>query len=182
MTTTNPTEAITSALTDHTEATAAQLAELAGIGRSTANKFLAALEREGKVVRRAGGHEGGRRAADHWTLATKQIDAAGTSSLEVTDDPPRDDETLDSTAAPSVTEPGDSEAHTAGAGRLGRGALSGLVLDYLAERQGDAIGPSAIAKALDRSSGAVGNACERLTEAGKLQRTSDAPRRYAVAS
>jgi DNA-binding IclR family transcriptional regulator len=182
MTTTNPAEAVTSALSDHPEATAAQLAELAGIGRSTANKFLAALEREGKVVRRPGGHEGGRRAADHWSLATEQLDAAGTATPEVTDDPPQDDETLDSTATTSVTEPDDSTSSASGAARLGRGELSGLVLGYLVEHRGDAIGPSAIAKALERSSGAVGNACERLTEAGKLRRTSDAPRRYAVAS
>ena len=177
MTTTNPAQAITSALADHPEATAAQLAELAGIGRSTANKFLAALEREGAVVRRPGGHEGGRRAADHWSLADTPGEALDAPSPETENHKMIDD------AEPSDGELGDPDVPApAGAGRLGRGALSGLVLDYLTSHGGDGIGPSAIAKALDRSSGAVGNACERLTEAGKVRRTSDAPRRYAVVS
>jgi DNA-binding MarR family transcriptional regulator len=182
MTTTNPAEAITSALADHPEATAAQLADLTGIGRSTANKFLAALEREGTVVRRPGGHVGGRRAADHWSLAGGGTDATvgDTAAPEGTNDPP-DDETSED-AEPSAVEPGERDTDTTGAARLGRGELSGLVLDYLTEHGGEGIGPSAIAKALERSSGAVGNACERLTETGKLRRTSDAPRRYAVAS
>jgi len=181
-TTTNPAEAITSALGEHPESSAAELAEVAGIGRSTANNFLAALERAGKVVRRPGGHEGGRRVSDRWSLATEASsgdsggDAAPTEGAVAATTPPNAE-----TSSPSA-DATDNDAEAPSASRLGRGELSGLVLDYLTEHRGDAIGPSAIAKALDRSSGAVGNACERLTAAGTLRRTSDAPRRYAVAS
>lgn len=49
-------------------ATAAELAEAAGIGRSTANKTLAVLEAEGRVSRTARGPEGGRRQPDRWNL------------------------------------------------------------------------------------------------------------------
>jgi len=58
---TTPTEAVTAALAAHPESSAAELAEAAGIGGSTASKYLADLERDGVAVRRPGGHEGARR-------------------------------------------------------------------------------------------------------------------------
>ncbi len=61
-------EALLGALANRPGATAADLAEAAGIGRSTAGKLLASLQAEGRVVRQPGGHQGGRRAADRWTL------------------------------------------------------------------------------------------------------------------
>jgi predicted ArsR family transcriptional regulator len=65
---TTPIEAITAALAAHPESSAAELAEVVGIGGSTASKNLATLERDGVVVRHPGGHEGGRRVADRWAL------------------------------------------------------------------------------------------------------------------
>lgn len=62
-------EAILNALRQHPDATAAKLAEAAGIGRSTAAKTLATLEAEGRVVRQRGTPRGGKAAPDHWTLA-----------------------------------------------------------------------------------------------------------------
>jgi predicted transcriptional regulator len=56
------------ALTAHPGGTAAELATEAGIGRSTATKLLAALAAEGRVRREQGGREGGKPAADRWTL------------------------------------------------------------------------------------------------------------------
>lgn len=58
------------ALAKNPGATAAELAEAAGIGRSTANKALAVLEAEGRVSRTARGPEGGRRQPDRWNLVT----------------------------------------------------------------------------------------------------------------
>ncbi|MDA8313904.1 MAG: MarR family transcriptional regulator, partial [Actinomycetota bacterium] len=51
-------ETVLEALGRHPGATVAELAEAAGIGRSTASKALAALEDEGKVRRLPGGREG----------------------------------------------------------------------------------------------------------------------------
>jgi DNA-binding MarR family transcriptional regulator len=162
---TTPTEAVTAALAAHPESSAAELAEAAGIGGSTASKYLADLERDGVAVRRPGGHEGGRRVADRWALA----DAVA----------PIGPGTEPGTGA--VTE-GVPTTHDEGsAPRLHKGELSTLVLDFLKAHSGDAIGPSAIGKALGRSSGAVANACQRLEASGSLRLASDSLRRYQIA-
>jgi DNA-binding MarR family transcriptional regulator len=59
-------QALLGALADRPGATAPELAQAAGIGRSTATKLLATLASQGRVLRQ----RGGRRAADHWTLPT----------------------------------------------------------------------------------------------------------------
>jgi hypothetical protein len=61
--------------------------------------------------------------------------------------------------------------------RLAAGALQGMVQDFLTEHPGDH-GPTAIGRALGRSSGAVANALERLVTAGWASRSNDRPRRY----
>ena len=43
-------------------------------------------------------------------------------------------------------------------------------------------GPGAVAKALDRSSGAVGNCLVRLTDDKKVGQVSGKPRRYTIAA
>ncbi|KPM50281.1 ATPase AAA [Frankia sp. R43] len=64
--------------------------------------------------------------------------------------------------------------------RLSPYALHRLVAEYLLDNPGSH-SPTAVAKALGgRSSGAVGNALDRLTEAGQAALTSPAPRRYAA--
>lgn len=77
-------EAITKALAAQGELTSAELAATAGLGRSTVTKTLAALERAGKVRRRPGGSEGGRRLPDRWSLAPsgQRGPNAGSSSTE----------------------------------------------------------------------------------------------------
>jgi hypothetical protein len=61
-------DALLAAVAVHPGASAADLAAVTGIGRSTATKALAALAVEGKVVRRAGGLDAGHRLADRWSL------------------------------------------------------------------------------------------------------------------
>lgn len=63
--------------------------------------------------------------------------------------------------------------------RLGSGALRGLIVDYLRDNPG-AHGPSAIAKVLDRSAGAVNNALEKLVADGYAIKTQQAPKRFAI--
>jgi DNA-binding transcriptional ArsR family regulator len=154
---TTPIEAITAALAEHPEVSAAELAEAAGIGGSTASKYLASLERDGIAVRRPGGHEGGRRVADRWALTSSTVSTEPSAE----DVPPATDESS--------------------ASRLHKGELSTLVFDYLKAHAGEAIGPSAIGKALSRSSGAVANACQRLEVSGRLRLASASPRRYEIA-
>lgn len=71
---------------------------------------------------------------------------------------------------------------TAGRGpRLAPGALHGLVEDYLRDHPDGEFGPTKIGHELGRSTGAVGNALERLVTAGYAVRTNDRPKRYTLA-
>ncbi|MGB6163280.1 MAG: MarR family transcriptional regulator [Pseudonocardiaceae bacterium] len=75
---------------------------------------------------------------------------------------------------------GDEGQEPAKAPRLGKGALRGMVEDYLAEHPGEQLSPSAIGKALNRSSGAVNNALEKLVADGYAVQTQDKPKRFAA--
>ena len=150
----NPAEAVLAALADRPEATAAEVAEAAGIGRSTATKALAALAAAKKVRRVAGGRDGGRRRPDRWSLTTS------------------------TNARPTRTE---RAGAADGAARLGKGQLAELVLAHLRRHPGEH-SPTGVANALGgRSAGAVGNALDRLVAAGQAKQSSAKPRRYQAA-
>jgi len=64
--------------------------------------------------------------------------------------------------------------------RLRPGQLDGLVLDFVnAQGKEVALGATAVAKALGRSAGAVGNCLVRLAAAGQVHQVSEKPRRYS---
>jgi MarR family len=153
-------EALLGALTDRPGATATELAQAAGIGRSTAAKLLATLAGQGRVLRQPGGLKDGRRAADRWTL-------------------PPPGPTQDAGAPPTAPTP-PAEPPSTNSGRLGAGQLRQLVLGCLAERPGQALSPTAIAKTLDRSAGAVANALLVLAAQGAVTQTQPKPRRYTI--
>ena len=52
--------------------TAGELADAAGVGRSTVGKVLVRLDRAGRVRRTPGGRDGGRRLPDRWELAARR--------------------------------------------------------------------------------------------------------------
>lgn len=57
--------------------------------------------------------------------------------------------------------------------------LDGLVLDYMRKHATDEpLGPTAIAKGLGRSSGAVANCLARLASTKHVRKVSERPRRY----
>ncbi|WP_306356769.1 MULTISPECIES: helix-turn-helix domain-containing protein [unclassified Nocardia] len=60
------------------------------------------------------------------------------------------------------------------------GSLRGLVEDYLRDHPDEEFTPGAIGKALTRSSGAVYNACFKLTELGVAHQTCEQPKRFAL--
>lgn len=66
--------------------------------------------------------------------------------------------------------------------RLSPGALHGMVEDYLRDHPDEEFGPTKIGHELGRSTGAVGNALERLVTSGYAVRTKDRPKRYALAT
>jgi hypothetical protein len=155
-------DALRKALAAQPDATAADLAATAGLGRSTASKTLARLEQTGEVRRHLGGRDGARRLPDRWTLTT-------------------------ATPAPDATaeqdgEPAKNAMPASNHERLKPGQLEGLILTYMQEHPAEPLGPGAVAKALQRSSGAVGNGLARLTRAKKVRQVNDKPRRYQIAS
>ena len=155
-TTTTTAEAVLAALGSG-PASAAEVAEAAGIGRSTATKVLAALAASGQVERTPGGRDGARRLPDRWALPV----AAG--------DPD-----------PSAGDGGDPQGTASP--RLGKGELATMVAAFLHDHPGEH-SPSAVAKALGgRSAGAVGNALGRLAASGQATQTGDRPRRYRAAA
>jgi hypothetical protein len=162
-------QALLDALADHPAATATELAEAAGIGRSTATKLLATLAAQGRLARQPGGHKGVRRAADRWILpAPTPTEHPGASTAAAPASPAQP--TLP--AAPSP----------AGSGRLRSGQLRQLVVGCLAERPGQALSPTAIAKTLGRSAGAVANALQVLAGQGAVAQPQAKPRRYTIAA
>lgn len=72
--------------------------------------------------------------------------------------------------------PGDSKN-----GRLGPGELDKLVLTYMRRHRKDAPHtPSAVAKAIERSSGAVANCLGRLEKGKKVRLVQPKPRKYEL--
>lgn len=170
-------------------ATTAELSISAGIGKSTAGKLLAAWAADGSVARTSGTHAG-RRTADRWTIpatdapAGEDDDPTGggsgpsdTAPASLAPQPTATPATGTSTdEAPNVAD----SAATTKAPRLGKGALRGMVEDHLRTHAGEEFSPNAIGKALDRSSGAVNNALEKLVTDGYAVRTQDKPKRFAI--
>jgi len=63
--------------------------------------------------------------------------------------------------------------------RLRPGELDGLVLSFMCKREKELpMSPSAIAKGIGRSSGAVGNCLDRLAKGKQARLASKSPRRY----
>ncbi|MGH4009897.1 MAG: MarR family transcriptional regulator [Pseudonocardiaceae bacterium] len=196
-------------LNAHPAATTANLAVLAGIGRSTAGKILAAWATEGSVTRSPGSAQGGRGGADTWTICEATVDhgtkpavdqwpdvavtdgsvpdtapsATDNTSSEVADCPDRnaaEQPRFPGTPGADTVTPRDEGSEPAKAPRLGKGALRGMVEDYLAEHASEQFSPSAIGKALNRSSGAVNNALDKLVADGYAIQTQDKPKRFRI--
>ena len=68
-----------------------------------------------------------------------------------------------------------------GLARLGKGELAAQVLDHLRAHPKVEFTPTELSHKLNRSNGAIQNACERAMEDGLVVRTSDAPKRYRYA-
>jgi hypothetical protein len=161
-------QAVLNALASEPDATAADVASAAAVGRSTASKVLARLASSGEVRRTEGGRDGARRLPDRFALASAETAAA--------DGEPK--------AAEDATPKAAADAKPNAAGKhLKPGQLDGLVLGYLKENADSGPhGPTTVAKALNRSSGAVGNCLVRLTKSKEVRQDSEKPRRYSLAA
>ncbi|MCA1229952.1 hypothetical protein [Saccharopolyspora sp. 6M] len=176
--------------------TTAALAVAAGVGRSTAAKALSRWALAGTITRDVVGEGAGQRS--EWSRPQHPApEAALGQAPEQEPEPeeaPRQPELAIVPEAPSVPEQTTEEAGIepdSGRGevpappvtreRLAPGALHGLVEDFLREHPGDEFGPSKIGKELSRSSGAVNNALEKMTEKGVVVKTREAPKRFMLA-
>lgn len=189
------------ALHAHPGSTTAQLASHAGIGASTAGKVLARWLSDGHVSRAPGpaDNDGGRRRlAGTWTSAASATDTAPPDAIPVAPAvgpsaaPGTETDAAVSANAPAAetarhskkqqTDGAGNLAHnTNGAPKLRSGELRGQVEDHLQEHPGTEFSPVEIGNKLGRSSGAVSNALEKLTDEGIAVRTSDKPKRYRLA-
>jgi DNA-binding IclR family transcriptional regulator len=175
-------EAVKKALKTSPGATAEGVASAASIGRSTAGKVLARLTQAGEVSRTEGGREEGRRLPDRYSLRNA-LTGSGSSVAQAKDSGGAD------VKAPANRKGSQSKAATPatppalnGVDRLRPGQLEGLVITYLKENAATGPhGPTGIARALERSSGAVGNCLVRLAEAKQVRQVTDKPRRYSLA-
>ena len=153
-------QAILKALAANPDATAAEVAAAANVGLSTASKILARLASAGEVRRTEGGRDGARRLPDRFALASA--------------------EPATKAAKPKVAA--DAKPKATGE-HLKPGQLDGLVLAYLKKNADSGPhGPTAVARALNRSSGVVGNCLVRLTKAKQVRQDNEKPRRYSLAA
>ena len=167
------TEVVAEALRAHPNVTVDELSAAVGVGRSSVAKALVELENAGIAVRAAGGRDGGRRLPDLWSPV--RVDSPLTDSAPNAEPVEHGDPTDAPKRVADNKAPSDRE-------RLGKGALGSLVLAHLAASPEEEHGAVAVAKALGgRSSGAVGNALQRLCDSGHAVLTSASPRRYRFA-
>lgn len=204
----SPEDAILAAVEANPGAATEGIANSAGVARSTAAKTLARLADAGKVVRHEGGREKGKRLPDRWTVTGIEMPAAyathtktpagadskstppSTSKLAGKAGATPDGAKAATTAAkgkltgkgssaPKASNAGESEQPAGKQERLKAFGLDPLVLAYVQEHADNAPhGPAAVAKAIERSSGAVANCMKRLAENDKLRQVSDKPLRY----
>jgi hypothetical protein len=184
-------EAVKAAVEKHPGATSEGIAGVAGIGRSTAGKVLGRLADAGEVTRHRGGRgSGARRLPDRWTLAGVAMpDAyAGHVISDATGEQPAEQAGGGKGAKAGKGKASDAAGEGAASsgepegGKLKPGGLDPLVLGYLeANADSGPHGPTHVARALQRSSGAVGNCLVRLTGEKKVKLVTEKPRRYSIA-
>lgn len=184
------------ALKAHPGATTANLATVAGVGRSTASKLLSRWAAEGLVTRATGKDQS---VPVTWTLSDEQNDAAAVEVAATSEDvdptadqdgdaPVGDNDDREADPSPSPasdvgtlsdpTPSADLTADTPNKERLPKGALYELVRDFLQAHPGEEFGPAKIGTELVRSSGAVNNALEKLVTNGLATKTCEAPKRF----
>lgn len=179
----SPEETIKAVVAKTPGATTDGIARVVGISRSTAGMVLARLADTREITRHRGARDRGKRLPDRWTSSGVEIPDAYTGHVLPAIEKP-DTPAGKSKGGKKPTAKASDGAATGSkpeGGKLKPGGLDPLVLRYLKDNAASGPhGPTAIAKALERSSGAVGNCLVRLTDAKKVKLASDKPRRYSL--
>jgi hypothetical protein len=178
--------------------TVADLADAAGVNRSTVSKILVALEVAGAAVRTSGVQDGARRMPDLWRLAEQPSDLASLKEKDdeswasVATEQPEvkpDDEVAVPIPAPAgegitvveeegASKPSPAPENESGKSRLGSGKLREMVLSHLREHPNEELSPTAIGKALARSAGAISNALDKMVDTEEVIQTNEKPRKF----
>lgn len=172
--------------------TTAQVVVAASVGRSTAAKALSRWAASGLIIR----HDGDPDTPATWAHLPELSDHGNdepapdpggiSAAVERPEAAASDGEEL----RPASEGPGsEQEPGIAGSAglmpvkpkRLQPGELHRLVGDHLRENPGEEFGPSQISKHLNRSSGAINNALEKMVDEGVAVKTQVAPKRFALA-
>lgn len=180
------------ALVANPGATAATLASTAGVGRSTATKILSRWAAEGLAVRTDGKDQS---VPVTWTLRDDQTDGIpevadtakhvkAATGQESDDGAEGEAEAPTPTGTDAKTVPDTTDAPAPAPDspkgeRLPKGGLYDLVKAFLYEHPGESFGPAKIGTLLERSSGAVNNALEKMVTQGLAKKTCDAPKRFS---
>lgn len=176
--------------------TTTQVVAAARVGRSTAGKALARWAAAGLITRHdapdhttatiwchtpAEQHEPGADTAEPDHAPPSDAHTPPESAEALTADAPADDDADAAEHSEGQTEPTSAVLSAGRPERLKSGGLYGLVEDYLRDRPGQEFGPSQIGKDLNRSSGAVNNALEKMTSKKVAVKTQAAPKRFSIA-
>ncbi|WP_280332935.1 hypothetical protein [Nocardia wallacei] len=169
-------------------ATVSALAYDAGMSVSTARAILGRMADDGTAVRVT--DPDAPRATYRWSLAdtatgrrSGRRKKTGTTAPATPPATPADgSDTADDASSPAANGAGALE-------KLPSGALRGMVEGHLRANPGESFSPTALKRALEEvhaprqlSSGAINNALEKLTSDGIATRTSDAPKKWALAA
>jgi predicted transcriptional regulator len=232
---------VASLLSAETGESIGELAEKAGLSRTTASKALTALETAGTARREDGGRAGAHRAPDRW-FATARTDDAQPATADLDDatppvdgvaepeplpeasvepgeqadaqpesadgepDVPSDGQVQDEPAPTPPAEPANAPDPQPAASatprqakpakktpatpatpaaapggeerRLPKGGLRSMVAEHLEGNPELVVTASKLGKVLDRSSGAVANALDKLIELGAVEQVGDKPRTF----
>jgi len=196
--------AVLATLVEYPQTTVIALAEAACVGKSSAAAALRLLEQHGLAARTVHPPEDGKpRPADFWS-ATRE---AGTALIALdapeTRDPdverphlgqPDGDGSSSNAVDALRNEPASattSESAPIGAvgsadpgpmaARLGKGALREAVLQYLQDHPDATFTPTALSKALVKSSGAISNALDVLVAKSEAVMVCEKPRTFRAA-
>jgi len=175
---------VRSALAGGHDLTVAELADAAGLGKSTVAKALARLETAGQAARTPGARNGTRQP-DQWNTAApsrhrSRHRGGGTGPQPAT--PAANDPASRPAPAPASTGTGATGGRNpkSGTPRLTPGGLTALVADHFAKHPDAKLTSGEVGRALNRSAGAVRNACDKLLRDGALQLADETPRRYTT--
>ena len=173
-------------LGDHPDGvSAADIADESGLRAAIVGRVLAAMETAGAAVREPATTDDGEpdpNGAELWVrgeadLTTVDLTAAAVRVVCPTCNRPMPRR---NTVAVGRTGPAAPGHNSDGQPVLGKGELRNLVRDFLAAHPGHEFTPTVIGRELGRSSGAIGNALDKLVISGEAVLVKDAPRIFAA--